>query len=64
MKIKELREKTKTELDNLLKDKKEALAKFRVEMGHGKVKNTKEAREIKKDMARILTLMSAKGGKK
>ncbi|MFH0803915.1 MAG: 50S ribosomal protein L29 [Candidatus Tagabacteria bacterium] len=56
-KIKELREKTESELDNLLKDKRESLRKFRFEMSHGKVKNTKEAREIKKDIARILTLL-------
>ncbi len=61
-KIKELREKTKIELNALLKDKSEALRRFRFEMGHGKTKNTKEAREIKKDIARILTLISAKGG--
>ncbi len=56
-KIKELREKTEAELNNLLKDKKEALRKFRFEMSHSKVKNTKEAREIKKDIARIFTLL-------
>ncbi len=56
MKIKELREKTESELNSLLKDKKEALRRFRFEMAHGKVKNTKEAREIKKDIARIITL--------
>ena len=59
-KIKELREKTESELDNLLKDKREALRRFRFEIAHGKVKNTKEAREIKKDIARIFTLTSAK----
>lgn len=63
-KIKELREKTEAELKNVLKDKRESLRKFRFEMGHGKVKNTKEGRGIKKDIARILTLISAKGGKK
>lgn len=56
MKIRELREKTEAELASLLKDKREALRKFRFEMGHGKTKNTKDAREIKKDIARILTL--------
>jgi large subunit ribosomal protein L29 len=56
-KIRELREKTETELNNLLKDKREALRKFRFEMSHGKTKNMKEAREIKKDIARILTLL-------
>ncbi len=62
-KIKELREKTESELDNLLKDKRESLRKFRFEMSHGKVKNTKEAREIKKDIARILTLTSTSAKK-
>ena len=57
MKIKELREKTESELKSLLKDRQEALRRFRFEMGHGKVKNTKEAREIKKDIARIFTLL-------
>ncbi len=60
MKIKELREKTEIELAALLKDKREALRKFRFEMGHGKIKNTKAAREIKKDIARIITLMKNK----
>jgi len=63
-KIKDLREKTGIELRSFLKDRRESLRRFRFEMGHGKVKNTKEAREIKKDIARTLTLMSAEGGKK
>lgn len=58
MRVKELREKTKVELDVLLKDKMEALRKFRFEMGHGKTKNTKEGRELKRDIAKILTLLS------
>ena len=57
MRLKELREKTKTELGGLLKDKRESLRKFRFEMGHGKTKNTKEGRELKKDIARIHTLL-------
>jgi large subunit ribosomal protein L29 len=60
MRIKELREKTEIELKHLLRDKVEALRKFRFEMGHGKVKNAKEGREIKKDIARILTLLKEK----
>ncbi len=55
-KIKTLKEKTEIELKSLLSDKREALRKFRFDMAHGKVKNTKEAREVKKDIARILTL--------
>jgi ribosomal protein L29 len=60
MKIRELREKTELELENLLKDKREALRKYRFEMGHGKTKNTKEGREIKRDIAKILTLLNKK----
>ncbi len=61
-KIKELREKTHIELKALLTDKCESLRKFRFETSHGKNKNTKEGREIKRDIARILTLI--KGIKK
>jgi len=63
MRIKELREKTEIKLVALLKDKSEALRKFRFEMGHGKTKNTKAAREIKKDIARIITLLKEKSKK-
>lgn len=57
MKIRDLREKTKIELDDLLNEKRDALRKFRFEMGHGKTKNTKEGRELKRDIARVITLM-------
>ncbi len=56
-KIKGLREKTEIELNLLLADKREALRKYRFEMMHGKTKNTKEARELRKDIARIHTLL-------
>ncbi|PIQ69381.1 MAG: 50S ribosomal protein L29 [Candidatus Tagabacteria bacterium CG_4_10_14_0_2_um_filter_40_13] len=55
-KIKELREKTENERENFLKDKREALRRFRFQASHGKTKNTKEAREIRRDIARINTL--------
>ena len=55
-KIKELREKTESERESFLKDKHDALRRFRFQIAHGKTKNTKEAREIRKDIARILTL--------
>jgi ribosomal protein L29 len=59
-KIRELKEKTRIELENLLKDKRETLRKFRFEMGHGKTKNTKQGKETKRDIARILTLLRKK----
>ena len=55
-KIKELREKTENERKSLLKDKCDALRRFRFQTSHGKTKNTKEAREIRRDIARINTL--------
>ena len=56
MKIKELREKTESERTSLLKEKRDALRRFRFQVSHGKTKNIKEAREIRKDVARINTL--------
>ncbi len=57
MKIKELREKTKAELSDILKERNESLRKFRFQIANSKTKNTKEAREIRKDIARINTLL-------
>jgi len=56
-KTKELREKTEVELKTLLQDKREALAKFHFQVSHGKTKNVKEGREVKKDIAKIITLL-------
>lgn len=57
MKIKELAQKSKTGLEELLKEKRAALRKFYFSLDSGKVKNTKEGRELKKDIARILTIL-------
>jgi large subunit ribosomal protein L29 len=57
MKIAELRQKSKSELEKILKDDHERLRQLRFDLVSGKVKNVKEIREIKKDIARILTLI-------
>lgn len=57
MKITELRQKSKTELQNLLLEKRERLRALRFDLASGKVKNVRELRKIKKDIARILTIM-------
>lgn len=57
MKIDELRPKPKEEIGKLLEEKKERLRQLRFDLVSGKVKNVKEIREIKKDIARILTLL-------
>jgi len=60
MKIGELRQKSKEELEKLLKEKRERLRVLRFDLVAGKLKNVREIREIKKDIARILTLLIEK----
>lgn len=57
MKAKQLREKNNKELQELLKELREKLIRVRFDMASGKVKNIKEIRFIKKDIARILTIL-------
>lgn len=57
MKTTELRQKTKTELQRLLQDNRAKLGQLHFDLPAGKVKNVKEIRIIKKDIARILTLL-------
>lgn len=60
MKIGELRQKPKLELQKLLEDSREKLRQLRFDLSAGKVKNVREVRQIKKDIARILTLLKEK----
>jgi len=53
----ELKKKTEKELATLLAEKYSALQKFAFTISGGKARNVKEGREIKKDIARILTEM-------
>ncbi|OHA15840.1 MAG: 50S ribosomal protein L29 [Candidatus Taylorbacteria bacterium RIFCSPLOWO2_02_FULL_43_11] len=55
--MKELVNKNSVELQKLLAEKREELRKFRFEMSGGKVKNVKQSGVIKKDVARILTIL-------
>ena len=57
MKIKELRKKKSSELKKLLQDNQEKLRSLRFDLASGKVKNIREIRMIKKDIARTLTLL-------
>ena len=56
--MKELIKKTEKELKALLTEKKEALRVFRFAMSGGKTKNLKEGQNLKKDIARILTVLN------
>jgi ribosomal protein L29 len=57
MKFEELSKKSKEELMKLLKDSKEKRGSLRFDLVSGKVKNVSEIRHIKKDIARISTLL-------
>ncbi len=50
--------KTKDELKKALADKRKAVHNFRFASASGKVKNVKELKHNKKDIARILTAMA------
>jgi large subunit ribosomal protein L29 len=56
MKIQDLRQKTKPELETLLKELREKLRQMRFDLSAGKVKNVREIRMLRKDIARILTI--------
>jgi len=53
-----LLKKTEKELIQLLVEKREALRILRFSMSGGQVKNFKEGKNLKKDIARIMTLLN------
>ena len=55
----DIKGKTKKELLKLLAEKKTALQSFRLGNSGSKTKNVKEGRNIRKDIARILTVVDA-----
>lgn len=59
-KIKELREKNIEELKRLLAEKRSFVSKLRFDIATKQVKNTRQVRNDKKDIARIITLISEK----
>ena len=60
MKIKEIKQKSKKELKRVLHESQEKLRQLRFDLSAGKVKNVREIRKIKKDIARILTILCQK----
>jgi len=56
-KLKNFQKMGKEELNQILLEKREKLRALRFDLAAGKVKNVREIREIKKDIARILTLL-------
>ncbi|OGZ35332.1 MAG: 50S ribosomal protein L29 [Candidatus Portnoybacteria bacterium RIFCSPLOWO2_01_FULL_43_11] len=62
MKIKEIRQKSGREIRSLLTEKKQRLGQFGFDLASKKIKNVREIRETRKDIARILTIL--KNGEK
>lgn len=58
MKIRELRNKNIEELKKLLIEKKEEVRKLRFDVATKQVKNTRQIRNSKKDIARVETLIN------
>lgn len=57
MKAREIREKSDDELKTLLRERTDALVGFRMQMVTGQVDNVRAARNARKDIARIKTIM-------
>ncbi len=60
---KEFINKSKKELETLLSEKRLALRNFRFSVSGSNVRNVKEGSVLKKDMARILTILNNKSAK-
>ena len=60
MKANEIRQKSKSELQNILKENREKLRELRFDLASGKVKNVREIHKSRKDIARILTILKDK----
>jgi large subunit ribosomal protein L29 len=60
MKIKELRQKTEKELNDLLIENRNKIGQLKFDLSSKKLKNVREIRELRKEIAKILTLLKEK----
>ena len=58
MKFKDIVGKKKEELSGVIKEKQARLRSLSFDLSSGKVKNVREIRALKKDIARILTFLN------
>lgn len=56
--MEDLKNKKENELKQMLKEKREALRVFKFAMSGSKTKNLKEGKNLKKDIARIMTVLN------
>lgn len=57
MKNSELKEKTKIDMEQMLDEKRRTLATLQFDLASGKVKNIKDLRLVKRDIARLMTAL-------
>ncbi|OGZ69911.1 MAG: 50S ribosomal protein L29 [Candidatus Staskawiczbacteria bacterium RIFCSPHIGHO2_12_FULL_38_11] len=62
MKTNELRQKDKSELQKSIEELRKKLSDVRFKFSSNQLKNVKEAGNIKKEIARILTVIKEKNG--
>lgn len=60
MKVKEIREKSKEELEVMLKDARAKLTQASFDLNTRQLRDTSEIKKAKKDIARILTILNNK----
>lgn len=63
MKISEIREITSEQLDAKLKELKEELFNLRFQLAINQLENTNRIGEVKKDIARVMTVLNDKNAK-
>jgi large subunit ribosomal protein L29 len=61
MKAKDLREKTSEELNNLEKELKQKLFNLNFQKVMGQLQNPMKVKEVKKDIARVKTILNERG---
>ena len=60
MKAKEIRELSPTEIETKIRDTREALVQLRLRKNTGQVEKTHELRSLRKDIARLETILTEK----
>lgn len=60
MQTKDLQNKTRDELEKLLTEQREALRDIRFKVSRDQTKNVRAIRSLRKDIARILTILQTK----
>ena len=63
MKVREIREMTSEQLNNKLKELKEELFNLRFQLAINQLENTNRIGEVKKDIARVMTVLNDKNAK-